>query len=99
MAGSITERDFVALHGLLDVDHVDDSGPGVPWQLMASLEELFHCDYVTFDRSWTAAQQFVFEQTLSDVREYVEQHRPGVNHPPLPITIATITRPDCRGQE
>ena len=45
MAGSITERDFVVLHGLLDVDHVDDSGPGVPWQLMASLQELFHCDY------------------------------------------------------
>jgi hypothetical protein len=40
MAGSITERDFVALHGLLDVDHVDDSGRGLPWQLMASLQEL-----------------------------------------------------------
>jgi hypothetical protein len=25
MAG-ITERDFGALHGLLDVDHIDDSG-------------------------------------------------------------------------
>jgi hypothetical protein len=37
MAG-ITERDFVALHGLLDVDHIDDSGPGMPWQLMANLQ-------------------------------------------------------------
>jgi len=72
MADSITGRDFVALHGLLDVDHVDDSGPGLPWQLMASLQELFHCDYVTFDRTWTAAQQFVFEQTLGDVQEYVD---------------------------
>ena len=32
MAG-ITERDFGALHGLLDVDHIDDSGPGMPWRL------------------------------------------------------------------
>jgi len=43
MASSITERDFVALHGLLDHD-VDDSGSGLPWQLMANLKELFHCD-------------------------------------------------------
>src|SRR5215213_6328306 len=72
MADSITGRDFVALHGLLDVDHVDDSGPRLRWQLMASLQELFHCDYGTFDRTWTAAQQFVFEQTLGDVQEYVD---------------------------
>jgi DNA-binding CsgD family transcriptional regulator len=71
MAG-ITERDFVALHGLLDVDHIDDSGPGMPWQLMANLQELFHSDYVTFERSNTAAQQSLFEQTLSDVQEYVD---------------------------
>jgi DNA-binding CsgD family transcriptional regulator len=71
MAG-ITERDFLALHGLLDVDHVDDSGPGMPWQLMGNLRELFHCDYVTFDRTWTAAQQFVFEQTLGEGQEYVD---------------------------
>jgi hypothetical protein len=63
MAG-ITDRDFVALHSLLDVDHLDDPGPGMPWQLMANLQELFHSDYVTFDRTWTSAQQFVFEQTL-----------------------------------
>jgi Bacterial regulatory proteins, luxR family len=43
MAG-ITERDFGALHGLLDVDHIDDSGPGMPWRLMANLQELFHSD-------------------------------------------------------
>jgi hypothetical protein len=71
MAG-ITERDFVALHGLLDVDHIDDSGPEMPWQLMANLQELFHSDYVTFERSNTAAQQSLFEQTLSDVQEYVD---------------------------
>jgi len=71
MASSITERDFVALHGLLDHD-VDDSGSGLPWQLMANLKELFHCDYVTLDRIWTAAQQFVFEQTLSDAQEWVD---------------------------
>ena len=76
MAG-ITERDFVALHGLLDLDHVDYSGPGLPWQLMANLQELFHCDYVTFDRIWTAARQFVFEQTLSDVQEYVDYSAAG----------------------
>jgi hypothetical protein len=68
MAG-ITERDFGALHGLLDVDHIDDSGPGMPWRLMANLQELFHSDYVTFQRSNTAAQQSLFEQTLSDVQE------------------------------
>jgi hypothetical protein len=67
MAG-ITERDFVALHGLLDVDHIDGSGPGMPWQLMANLQELFHSDYVTFERSNTAAQQSMFEQTLSDAK-------------------------------
>jgi hypothetical protein len=50
MAG-ITDRDFVALHGLLDVDHLDDPGPGMPWQLMANLQELFHSDYVAFDRT------------------------------------------------
>ena len=71
MAG-ITERDFVALHGLLDVDHIDDSGPGMPWQLMANLQGLFHSDYVTFERSNTAAQLSLFEQTLSDVQEYVD---------------------------
>jgi DNA-binding CsgD family transcriptional regulator len=73
MAG-ITERDLVALHGLLD--HVDDSGPGMPWQLMANLQELFHSDYVTFDRTWTAAQQFVFEQTLGEFQEYVDYSAP-----------------------
>ena len=44
---------------------------------MANLQELFHCDYVTFDRIWTAARQFVFEQTLSDVQEYVDYSAAG----------------------
>ena len=43
---------------------------------MANLQELFHCDYVTFDRTWTAAQQFVFEQTLSEFQEYVDYSAP-----------------------
>jgi hypothetical protein len=71
MAG-ITERDFGALHGLLDVDHIDDSGPGMPWRFMANLKELFHSDNVTFQRSNTVAQQSLFEQSLSDVQEYVD---------------------------
>jgi DNA-binding CsgD family transcriptional regulator len=69
MAESISALDLVALRGLLDMDHVDDSHSGLPWQLMTKLRELFHCDYVELDRTNTAAQQFVFEQTLSDVQE------------------------------
>ena len=72
MADSITARDLVAVRGLLDLDHVDDSQHGLPWPLMANLRELFRCDYVELDRTNTAAQQFVFEQTLSDVQECIE---------------------------
>lgn len=72
MADSITARDLVALRGLLDLDHFDDSQHGLPWQLMANLRELFHCDYVELDRTNTAAQQFVFEQQQSDSQECIE---------------------------
>ena len=43
---------------------------------MANLQELFHSDYVTFDRTWTAAQRFVFEQTLGEFQEYVDYSAP-----------------------
>ena len=71
MADSITARDLVAVRGLLDLDHVDDSQPGLPWPLMANLRELFRCDYVELDRTHTAAQQFM-------LRTEVER-RPGVH--------------------
>ena len=72
MADSITARDLVAVRGLLDLDLCDESQHGLPWHLMSNPRELFHCDYVELDRTNTAAQQFVFEQRLSDVQECIE---------------------------
>lgn len=70
MADNITERDLVALRGLLDLDHVNDPGPGLPWELMEHLRDLFHSDFLELDRTESAVESLLFEQSLSDIREY-----------------------------
>jgi DNA-binding CsgD family transcriptional regulator len=72
MADGITGQDLVALRRLLDRSHLDDPGPGLPWEILEHLRDLFHCDYVELDRTRPAARLFVFEQTLSDVREFLD---------------------------
>jgi DNA-binding CsgD family transcriptional regulator len=78
MADGITGRDLVALRGLLDLN-LDEPGPGLPWELMEHLRDLFHCDFVGFDRTRPAAGLFVLMQSLSETREVV-----GAAEPPIP---------------
>ena len=73
MAGSIAERDFVALHGLLDIDHVDDAGARAA--LAADGEPAGALPLRLRDRRSGPGRprsSWFVEQTLSDVRECVE---------------------------
>ncbi|TCN32152.1 regulatory LuxR family protein [Kribbella orskensis] len=104
MADNITERDLAALRGLLDPDHVEDPGPALPWQLMEHLRELFHCDYLELDRTESAAESLLFEQTLGEIREYDDEMPPephywehywstdACNYPDRTGDLAHVTR-------
>lgn len=97
MADSITARDLAALRGLLDPDHVEDPGPALPWQLMEDLRELFHCDYLELDRTESAAESLLFEQTLGDIREYDDEIPPEPQYWELYWSTDACNYPDRTG--
>jgi DNA-binding CsgD family transcriptional regulator len=68
MTDSISGRDLDAIRDLVN-SSFEDPGPGLPWELMERLRDLFHCDYVEFDQTEPHLRLFVVEQDLSETRE------------------------------
>jgi DNA-binding CsgD family transcriptional regulator len=67
MADGISGRDLDALRDLLALK-VDDPGPGVPWELMECLRDVFHSDSMKLCRAKPALEEFVLEQGLGETR-------------------------------
>jgi DNA-binding CsgD family transcriptional regulator len=98
MADGITGRDLDALRTLLELNHLDDPGPGLPWEFMEQLRNLFHCDYVEFDRTQPSMELFVLEQSLSDIQEVeTGQQPPDPHYWKLYMSTDTCNYPDRTG--
>jgi DNA-binding CsgD family transcriptional regulator len=72
MTDSISRRDLEALRDLVS-STFDEPGPGLPWELMERARDLFHGDYIEFDRTQPAERLFVTEQDLGETREFLDR--------------------------
>ncbi|MFG1625305.1 response regulator transcription factor [Kribbella sp. NPDC049227] len=67
MTDGISGRDLEAMRDLLALK-VDDPGPGLPWELMECMRDLFHSDSMKLCRARPAQEEFVLEQGLDESR-------------------------------
>jgi len=97
MLHRIIERELDALRGLLDLEQFHDPGPGLPWEFMQILRDLFRCDLVEFDRTRPARQLFLLEQIVSASREYRTGQPPDPDYWKLYWATDACNFPDRTG--
>ncbi|TCC57728.1 response regulator transcription factor [Kribbella pittospori] len=72
MTDSMSGRDLDALRDVVN-STFDEPGPGLPWELMERVRDLFHSEYVEFDRTQPHLRLFVVEQDLGETQEFLDR--------------------------